>query len=614
MRTYNQGKKGFSIGEMIAVIFIIGIIGVATVPLISVQKTDKSLDNNTVKCVKSELAADLNSTACEKAVLNSKFDKMNAIKTLEHFDNLGTTAEQTAARKVLRQACDEGGEGSCNYIMDSCKKDYKKCDIASSDYDLDYYLKLLVSDNNPGRMKQRYLVKPWYDLGNTNIVAAVKKACCDEATDNTACDISGKFFCPSTFTPTNAGPGASYVSSAKKIIIEEDGDVYVPNTYNSNPALIKLDKYGQELWSIKSGQPYHNTHPGNMVRDSQGYLYALFNRCRLRKYDTAGNLVWAKTYDLLNPKTNDTNPGILFIKNDIIYISSSDSGTPCYLLSVDTDGTLLSQKALPEVHYRQSTDLVVDDSGNLYCIYTGDNQSRAEITKFDSSYNVVWTKEISGIYPEDTQWSINWNIEMSSTGDFFLAGHKSSRAIYVIKMDADGNFLWDKALGYGDGKYIYISSMHRDSSDNLYILGYHKYNDENYNDIFIMKVNTAGELQWMRSIGKEGVHNKGYAIGIDSEDYVYIAAIIDQNDDDSYQRGLIMKLDPEQKSNISIPFLDSILSTIPDDTVVEDPTGNIIIDDLDGWGNPGETKTVVDNDITQEYPDHTVLKGFAGTK
>ena len=135
-----MNRNGFSMGEVLAVILVVAVLAVATMPMISTQRLGKNLENNTVVCIQEELANDLNSTACQASLNYAKAQKMNAHKTLFYFADKGTTAEQGAARKAIRQACDEGGEDTCNYFIESCKKDSEMCDIAGSDYVQNYFI------------------------------------------------------------------------------------------------------------------------------------------------------------------------------------------------------------------------------------------------------------------------------------------------------------------------------------------------------------------------------------------------------------------------------------------------------------------------------------------
>ncbi len=187
-------KKGFSLAEMLVALFISAVIIAAIIPIITAKKTNGNFENNTVKCIKAELAADLNSAACQNTIKYVKYNKMGAVDSLIFFADNGAASEQTAARSVLKAACDAGAKKACNYFMENCKKDSDQCDVASSTDDLDHYLKLLVNDSSVstlGRMKIRYLTEPWYDLRNDNIDLAVDKACCTGSNVNTACDIVG---------------------------------------------------------------------------------------------------------------------------------------------------------------------------------------------------------------------------------------------------------------------------------------------------------------------------------------------------------------------------------------------------------------------------------------
>jgi hypothetical protein len=153
----------------------------------------------------------------------------------------------------------------------------------------------------------------------------------------------------------------------------------------------------------------------------------------------------------------------------------------CYIQKFDIDGTFLWGKKIggPSTDFVQ--DVLVDHLGNVYC--TG-----------SFSGNVQFQSGVS----------------IQSNGD---------RDVFIEKFDPDGNFTWVKT--FGGNSYDEAIGLAIDENDGLYISGaFYAAADFNTEldeetiltplgstDIFILKLNLAGDFQWVRQIGGAGVDN-----------------------------------------------------------------------------------------------------------
>jgi len=143
---------------------------------------------------------------------------------------------------------------------------------------------------------------------------------------------------------------------------------------------------------------------------------------------------------------------------------------------------------------------VVDSSGNSYI--TGKirepsnccgNRSDASVTKVDSSGNVVWTKVFETV-PGGVGYSANWGedegtaITLDSSGNIYATGYYRTTVdfdpnegtveltaawdydIFVVKLDSSGNLVWAKSVGsYGNLDRSHGIAV--DSSGNVHVAG-----------------------------------------------------------------------------------------------------------------------------------------------
>lgn len=103
--------------------------------------------------------------------------------------------------------------------------------------------------------------------------------------------------------------------------------------------------------------------------------------------------------------------------------------------------------------------------------------------------------------------------------------------IFILKLDNAGDFMWAKAIGgtaTDEGKSIAF-----DNTGNIYITGSFNLTADfdpgaatlnltavGNNDIFLLKLNTAGNFIWAKAIG--GLNSDiGYSIGVDDNENVY---------------------------------------------------------------------------------------------
>lgn len=118
------------------------------------------------------------------------------------------------------------------------------------------------------------------------------------------------------------------------------------------------------------------------------------------------------------------------------------------------------------------------------------------VVKLDSNAKIEWTRTIGGIYDDNS-----YSIVQTQDGGFVVAGSTASfagGAAYLIKLSISGNLLWTKTY---TGIEYYGMTLTKDGG--FAITGFGVFGFGSHSNIFVMKLDAAGNVQWTKII-----HNK----------------------------------------------------------------------------------------------------------
>ena len=201
----------------------------------------------------------------------------------------------------------------------------------------------------------------------------------------------------------------------------------------------------------------------------------------------------------------------------------------------------------------EGSDIAVDASGNVYItgIYSGTaifargvsltsagGSDDIYVAKYNSSGTLQWVRSAGG-----TGDAYGTGIAVDASGNVYITGTYSGTDtfasgvsltaegisdVYVAKYNSSGTLLWVRSAGgtnndYGRGIAV-------DASGNVYITGYYfgtatfasgvSLTAEGISDVFIIKYNSSGTLQWVRSAGGTSA-DRGFGIALDVLGNVY---------------------------------------------------------------------------------------------
>lgn len=290
--------------------------------------------------------------------------------------------------------------------------------------------------------------------------------------------IAGAFFSPSvtfgSITLTNSDPG--------------------PN-YSEDTFLVKYDSNGNALWAKTAGGIYDNDYISSITTDSNGNINML---------GTFGSPTI--TFDTTT-LTNDSTIGAMDI----------------FLVKYDTNGNVLWAKSAGGNGVDRSISSITDPFGNV--IITGYIYSSAIIfgsttltnpdntgltydtflVKYDPNGNILWAKSPSGTSGEAVS-----SITSDAWGNLCIVGTYKSTTItfdsttltndttngsndmFIVKYDTLGNLLWAKSEG--GSKSDYAICVTTDSSDNIYLVGNFVSSSITFGNTTLTKVNSTGVI------------------------------------------------------------------------------------------------------------------------
>jgi len=279
----------------------------------------------------------------------------------------------------------------------------------------------------------------------------------------------------SLLIPRSPGFGAD-------LIIDESHNIYV------------LGHYKQDTFNIQHLSLYNNSYQ------------SIF----LAKYDASGTVQWAKSINGVSPIFDDWAVGLAFTPNGNIVVAGNFRDT------------LVNTQPAP---------LIGNGNGDIF------------LAEFSPNGNMNWSKSfgshLHGEFVEDIDVDPSGNIYI--TGSFFsqtlafdaISLQKNAvKDFFIAKLDATANTIWainaDSTSGfnYGSGESIAV-----DSSGNIAVSGTFSsaqlgiqgvtVPNRGFNDVFVARLNTNGQLNWIHSAG--GSKNEwGHAVDMDNQGNIYV--------------------------------------------------------------------------------------------
>ncbi len=242
-----------------------------------------------------------------------------------------------------------------------------------------------------------------------------------------------------------------------------------------------------------------------------------------------------------------------------------------FVAKLDADGDFIWARKMGGIWSDGASSITTDASGNIYT--TGsfldkvdfdpgagtyylncDKESDVFILKLDAAGNFGWARSLSGksfdggcsiaidgngdIYIGG-QFSVEVDFDPDTSSTFFMTG-AGQIDLFVLKLDAGGNFIWARnmgGLGWDLGRDIAL-----DNSGNVYFTGSFQgvvdfdpdpsttfnLNSGSWNAIYILKLDNSGNFVWAQKMGSAVIQTEHYgrSIALDGSGNIYVTGTL----------------------------------------------------------------------------------------
>ena len=333
--------------------------------------------------------------------------------------------------------------------------------------------------------------------------------------------------------------GNSYITGAFNNTVNF-GSGNVTSAGNSDDIfVVKLDSDGNFQWVYTAG--------GTVYGTSSSYLK--YDSGRGIDVDSSGNVYITGIFDTVV----DFGGGAV-----------SSNGKDIFVLKLDTDGNFQWVYNVLSSGNDDANRITTDSSGNTYTTgyfnntadfgggdVTSNGSNDMFVVKLDSDGSFQWVYTAGGTGVDElSAIAIDSSDNVLTTGYFsntvnFGGGDVTSTdgvSALVLKLDSTGSFDWVQTYSGQTSQEGY--GIAADSSNNILTTGYFSntvdFGDGDVTstgeeDIYILKLNSSGSLQWIKTYGSTAASTSYYDISIDltvdTDGSVYTVGLTGENTD-----------------------------------------------------------------------------------
>jgi len=292
---------------------------------------------------------------------------------------------------------------------------------------------------------------------------------------------------------------------------------------DANIWLVKLNSVGSIDWQISIGgsdfdscSSILKTTDGNYIILGSTWSYGAGSSDYIvAKISDQGEVLWSKvyggnSYDFAHKIIESNDGGYIIIGRSWSFGASNGD---VWLLKIDANGVIEWQKLYGGDKLDTGYSIIqTTDGGYIMAIGSwtvGEDNSDLVLMKIDNTGNIQWQKAYEG-----SDFDYFYSIIQADDGGYITVGVSKSYGTgdgdcWIIKTDANGNVLWQKAIG--GVNYDYLFFVKENLNGNYISVGKTKSYGAGNSDILILEFDNSGKLIYQKVAGGVG-DDEGYSI------------------------------------------------------------------------------------------------------
>lgn len=294
-----------------------------------------------------------------------------------------------------------------------------------------------------------------------------------------------------------AAPDGGFVVTGKSASFGmKEGEEFNPGMFDAY--LLKVDEQGNLLWEKFYGTDGMDQAFSVCQAPDGGFLIAgsSNNYVYLVRTDENGDSLWTRTY---GGDGMDWGGGISPTADGGYIVSGFTSSwgqgdLDLYFLKINQSGDTAWTRTYGTPQMDRGVIRQLPDAGYLAVASTGDMQTGQIdiwVLRMDSSGDTLWTKTMvaeGAEFPFDFSLLPDGGCVIAAMTD---SGGEDNVDAYLVRLDAEGNVLWDKTLGGEDYDGAYWVSQ---TSDGGFIMtGWNSSEGAGLKDVYLVKLGPEGD-------------------------------------------------------------------------------------------------------------------------
>ncbi|MEK6871316.1 MAG: MopE-related protein [Nanoarchaeota archaeon] len=296
------------------------------------------------------------------------------------------------------------------------------------------------------------------------------------------------------------------IGPSNSIIIGATANDIPGNTYQY--AIVVLDSNGNLMWNIidpVSDLLDEITNDTNYIYVTGVYQTNATQDIHTQKYDLNGNLVWSRVYDGGNYETDgsltvDANGNIIIVGEKKNITMGFPTSSDALLIKYNPAGTLLWAKTYNVGVEDEGYKVTTDSSGNIHTIIYTPSDTRIVSFQADGTLlsEKIMDKPANGVYTTGITFDNLLNVYMAGRESLFVYNITKHEFVYnITKHDFNGRLLWSRHANCSN-LLTYATGIAIDGAGNIFATGqtYGNPSTPFYFDYCTMKYSPTGTFLW----------------------------------------------------------------------------------------------------------------------